>query len=65
MTLLFGSVKNTPLLVTTSKLSNEEKNELKDIIYSLAGKVVESWQMDCTHLTMSGLELTVKVTIMY
>lgn len=55
------SVKNIPLLVTTSMLSNDEKNEVKDIIYSLGGKVVESWQTDCTHLTMSGLTLTVKV----
>lgn len=54
------SVKNIPFLVTTSKLSNDEKNQMKDIVYSLGGKVVESWQMDCTHLTMTGLELTVK-----
>ena len=54
-----------PFIVTTSCLDNIGKREMKQLMMTLGGHVVNEWRKDCTLLVMSELSVTVKVWILH
>ncbi|XP_067365098.1 nibrin isoform X2 [Channa argus] len=54
------SVDHQKALVCSSCLDNEGKSSLSQALVVLGGKLVNTWTLDCTHLAMPSVKLTIK-----
>uniref|UniRef100_A0A3P9I7T9 Nibrin n=1 Tax=Oryzias latipes TaxID=8090 RepID=A0A3P9I7T9_ORYLA len=48
------------LVVCSSCLDNDGKASLTEALLALGGKLVNSWSLDCTHLAMPTVKVTIK-----
>lgn len=55
------SVQESQIVVTTSMLSEQEKRKLRSVLTPMKGVLVSDWSESCTHLTMNGVKITIKV----
>ncbi|XP_031432294.1 nibrin [Clupea harengus] len=53
-------VEVVSLKVCSSCLDNERKAELAQALSSLGGRLVSSWDQECTHLVMPSVKVTIK-----
>jgi len=48
-------------VVCSSCLDNEGKASLSQDVHSIGGQLVNSWTLECTHLVMPTVKVTIKV----
>ncbi|KAJ8291025.1 hypothetical protein GJAV_G00020540 [Gymnothorax javanicus] len=53
-------VEYEPLVVCSSCVDNKGKAELSQTVQLLGGQLINSWTLDCTHLVMSSVKVTIK-----
>lgn len=49
-------------VVCSSCLDNDGKTSLSQALVELGGKLVNTWSEDCTHLVMTSVKVTIKVS---
>lgn len=59
--LLYLSVDHQKPVVCSSCLNNDGKASLSQVLLALGGKLVNTWNQDCTHLAMPSVKVTIKV----
>ena len=55
-----NSLKNSTQIVTTSRISIENKKKIKKLIIQLGSHLVDDWQNDCSFLISENIAMTVK-----
>lgn len=55
------SVEHLQPVVCSSCLNNNDKLLLSQSLAALGGELVNSWSLECTHLVMASVKVTVKV----
>lgn len=61
LSLLHLSVEHLKPVVCSSCLDNNGKTLLSQSLAALGGEMVNNWSLECTHLVMSSVKVTVKV----
>ncbi|KAH8342264.1 hypothetical protein KR067_009243, partial [Drosophila pandora] len=54
-------VTQLQIVTTTSSLGRDEVQELTELLTPLGGAVTSAWTEECSHLTMNGASVTVKL----
>ncbi|GAB0095272.1 hypothetical protein DMENIID0001_106320 [Sergentomyia squamirostris] len=57
------SVEMTAICVVTSSICAEDVEILQSNVQALSGKVMKTWQQDCTHLSMPEIVITIKALL--
>lgn len=61
--IIYYRVEYIPFVSVISRLIPSDKNKLKEIMDSIGGIVTESFDENCTHLTMTTATMTNKVKL--